>query len=336
MPSHSFPSRMSAARLERLILQEAEAVAESILAQSQDRKKQAETYARIRGEIQQKWEPGWKYFDGVIYAMQQSGLLLSERAGQVEDDHSLVRHVLCMLHSNATTILYEIRTLLSEGLWSGGAGRWRALHELTVTAKLIAEQGADLAERYLNHSHVVQTERLARYWEAHHRGPVPPDELARRKRVAESLVRRFTLPNEDGRTFKDTYGWAAPLMPIGKSGKLTRPTFDKLEKLAGLEDLRLLVNGAHGLVHADSGGVVTSSLVGDDGLVLGPIPDFVETVARPALLSARDCIGATHLGYEPAINEFAQVLTLLAAGAMKLAGLGVQAFEVRAPDNAGL
>jgi Family of unknown function (DUF5677) len=158
-----------------------------------------------------------------------------ERAQQVSDTHSDARSALVLIHANSTMLVYEIRSLLLEGLWPGAAARWRALHELTVTAKLVAKGGPPMADRYLQHGFVTQTDRLARYFDAHGRGPVPEQELQRRQARAAELVATRTLPDQDG-TFRDPYGWAAPLMPLGrKSGKRIRPSFDQLERIAELD-----------------------------------------------------------------------------------------------------
>src|SRR5271165_6398888 len=67
-----------------------------------------------------------------------------------QHDLPRVPRLLTLIHSSATVTLYEIRTLLLEGLWAGAAARWRALHELTVTAVLVARGGGAIARRYLN------------------------------------------------------------------------------------------------------------------------------------------------------------------------------------------
>lgn len=324
----SFYFTMSAARFKRLISQEASGVADDILALSKNNVKQQETYRQLRRNIQKKYAEAWDCFDAVIFSMQQNGLLMLQRMDEVgEDDHSEVRTALSLINSSATVTLYEIRTLLLEGLWAGAAGRWRALHELTVTAKLVARDESAIARRYLDHGFVTQTERLTRFYNRHTRGPLSPDELRRRQAKSKTLIDHHTLPDQRG-SFKDPYGWATPLMPFDSRGKRQKPSFPKLDKLAGLDDYRELVFSAHALAHIDSGGVTALSLFGPGQYVMGPIDAFTSTVARPALLSASHCIAATHLGFENRINEFAQTLGPLASGAMKLAARAVNTFPL--------
>jgi hypothetical protein len=324
----SVPFTMSRARFQRMLSQGSSRVAEDILVASKRHVKQQETYQRLRRDIREKYAEGWDCFDAVIFSMQQNGLLMLQRMDEVgEDDHSDTRTALSLIHSSATVTLYEIRTLLLEGLWAGAAGRWRALHELTVTAVLVARGESAIARRYLNHGFVMQTERFVRFYNHHARGPLSPDELRRRQAKAKTLIDLFTLPNQRG-SFKDPYGWAAPLMPTDSNGKRLRPSFPELEKLAELDDYRELVFSAHGLAHADSGGVTAVSIIGPGQYVMGPIDIFTSTVARPALLSASHCVAATHLGFENKINEFAQSLGLMASGIMKLIERAVSIFPL--------
>ena len=325
---HSFPFTMSAARFQRMLSQESGNVADDIFAQSKDHAKQQETYQRLRRNIKEKYTEAWDCFDAVIFSMQQNGLLMLRRMDEIgEDDHSDARTALSLIHSSATVTLYEIRTLLLEGLWAGAAGRWRALHELSVTAVLVARGEGAISRRYLNHGFVVQTERLTRFYDRHARGPLSPDELRRRQAKSEILIDRLTLPDQRG-SFNDPYGWAVPLMPLDSKGKRLKPSFPDLEKLAELDDYRELVFSAHGLAHTDSGGVTAMSIFGPGQYVMGPIDAFTSTVARPALLSASHCVASTHLGFENKITEFAQLLGLLASGIMKLVARAVDIFPL--------
>ena len=321
----SFRFTMTAPRFQRLIIQRSSDVADDILAQSKDHPKQQETHQQLRRNIKDKYAEAWDCFDAVIFSMQQNGLLMLGRMDEVgEDDHSDVRTALSLIHSSATVTLYEIRTLLLEGLWAGAAGRWRALHELTVTAVLVARGESVIARRYLDHGFVTQTERFTRF---HARGPLSLDELRRRQAKSKTLIESSTLPDQRG-SFKDPYGWAAPLMPFASRGKRREPSLPELEKLAELDDYRELVFSAHGLAHTDSGGVMAASLFGPGQYVMGPIDAFTSTVARPTLISASRCIAATHLGFENEINRFGQLLGLLASGAMELASRAINAFPL--------
>ena len=323
----SYNFTMTPARFQRLISQQSSAVADNILTLSKEDGARG-TYRQLRNEIREENAEAWDYFDAVVFSMQQNGLMMLRRMDEIgEDDHSDPRTALSLIHSSATVTLCEIRALLLEGLWAGAAARWRSLHELTVTAILVASGGSEIARRYLDHGFVTQTERFVRFYNHHARGPLSADKLRRRKASSELIIERSTLPNQRG-SFKDPYGWATPLMPFDNKGRRKIPRFPELERLAELDNYRELVSTAHGLAHADSGGVTAISLLGPGLYAMGPINAFIPTVARPSLLSIIHCIAATHLGFEKDINEFKQVLGLLAAGAMELASRGANSFPL--------
>jgi len=324
----AFSVTMTPARFQRLIRQKSRAMADDILAISKQDERRRETFRQLRNDIREQNTEAWDYFDAVIYSMQQNGLIMLQRMDEVgEDDHSDSRTALSLVHAGATLTLCEIRTLLLEGLWAGAAARWRALHELTVTAVLVAAGGTSIARRYLDHGFVVQTERFARFYDRHARGPLPEATLRRRRIRSQIIIERSTLPNQHG-SFKDQYGWATPLMPLDRNGKRQKPTFPELEKLTQLDFYRELVVTAHGLAHTDSGGVTAMSLHGPGIYAFGPVNAFIATVARPSLESIIHCIGSTHLGFEDSINESAQLLGLLASGAMDLARRGADMFPL--------
>jgi len=316
------------AKFMKLVEHEAEPHARDILRLSREAHARSSTLnSRIESDISNRWAKGWEFFDGVVYATQQDGAMLLQRTDEVDDDHSPMREALALINSAACLVFQEIRTLLLAGFWSGAVGRWRALHELAVSAIIVAQQDPSFAQRYLDHSFVVQTHRLCEYYEVHGRGPVAQQELEKRRAQAELLSQKHQVSNAPKR-FRDSYGWAAPLMPLNRQGdKLVPPTFDRLEKMANEDHRRLLVMSAHGHVHSDSAGVVAAVLASDTEWALGPTPGFPQQVARPAFLTMRSLIAATHLGFEPEFNEFAKVIGLCGASAMQLALWGARAFD---------
>jgi hypothetical protein len=298
---------------------------------AESREKRQARDRTVQEAIRSQWNDGLDGIDAAIFAMGQHGIFMLDRLDEVDqtapdDAHQIVRVVLALLHFNALITLQEIRVLLEAGFWSGGAARWRALHEAAVTALLITKGDAALAQRYLDHGHVVQTRRLKAYYDEHGVGPVDPTELEDRLAQAITLEAEHSLSNANYR-FRDAYGWALPLMPINSKGNRVRPTMDELEKLAGLDHRRLLVATSHGVVHGDSGGITGTVLLGDGQWLAGPTERFVETVARPTLDTLVHLVGATHLGFEPELNDAAEMLALFASGLMSLCGSAVHSFD---------
>ncbi|MFD4993962.1 DUF5677 domain-containing protein [Cellulosimicrobium cellulans] len=273
---------------------------------------------RTRAEIASDYPTQLRALDHVVFAMEQHGVLMLERIDAVrEDHHTSSRSALTLVHSSATMTLQEIRCLAVAGYWVGAAARWRGLHELAVTARLIAEGGPEIAQRYLDHGFVVQTKRLSRYYEEHGAGPIDPAALKERSQRAVLLEQAHALANSQAR-FRDAYGWAIPLLPTNAAGEHVRPTFDRLEAQAGYDARRLLVTSAHGMVHNDSAGVL-SAVVLDEGYSLGPQPMFTKTVLQPTLESITWLVAATHVRFEPSLDSrFARLLSLQGAGLMHL------------------
>lgn len=314
----------------QLLLRETDSAAWDTLRLARDSRPRRDAQRRELCEgIGSRWTVGWDYWDAVTFALQQNGLHLLKRSA-IEDDHSKMREALLLLHCSATVTFQEIGALLQGGLWAGAAARWRALHEVAVTASVIAASGTATAERYLDHGYVVQTRRLSEYMQAHGRGPVDTAELAVRIERSEAISLRHTTPDL-GVRFRDSYGWAAPLMPMGKKDKRVPPSFDRLEDLADLKDLRLLVASAHGLVHNDAAGVITAVLADPGHWALGPVPSFTETVARPALITIQRAVATTHGAFEPELNDFARLLGMFASVTIALGRHGVEAFEPQEP-----
>src|SRR3546814_13524262 len=50
--------------------------------------------------------------------------------------------------------------LIENGHTEGAQARWRTLHEVTITATLIADGGGALAERYFDHQAIEQKKAL--------------------------------------------------------------------------------------------------------------------------------------------------------------------------------
>lgn len=294
------------------------------------REKRRADAAEVNQAITKRWSEGLAALDAAIFAMGQNGLMMLKRLDEVDaadpnDSHQTVRVVLALQQFNALIVLQEIQVLLQAGFWSGGAARWRALHETAVTAKVIAERDATLAQRYLDHGFVVQTRRLTAYFDEHGIGPVAPAELASRTKKAAALEQAHGVSNASSK-FREPYGWAIPLMGMNAKGRRMRPSMEALEKLAGLDHRRLLVASAHGIVHGDSGGIGGTVLMEDGQWLGGPTERFIETVARPTFETLIHLAGATHVGFEPELNDFCELICLVGSSLMTLCGDAIEKF----------
>lgn len=281
----------------------------------------------VRYAIERQYADQFRALDHVVFALEQHGVLMLKRIDDVaEDEHTPVRSALALIQSAATMTVQEIGDLASAGYWVGAAARWRALHELAVTARLVAEGGAEIAQRYLDHGFVVQTRRFLEYRKRHGVGPLSQTELDARSRQAAELEERHEIAVSRSR-FRDGYGWAIPLLPLDKTGQHLRATFDRLEAVAGYDARRLLVVSAHGMVHNDAAGVRSAVLM-DEGYSMGPLPAFTKTVLQPTFETVSWIVAATHTCFEPTLDsEFARLLSMQGAGLMHLASDAMHSFD---------
>ena len=72
-----------------------------------------------------------------------------------ERDQAIAR-----LHIRACRIAEEMILLLEHGHTEGAQARWRTMHEVAVTATIIAEGGDSLAQRYFDHEAVEKKKAL--------------------------------------------------------------------------------------------------------------------------------------------------------------------------------
>lgn len=154
------------------------------------------------------------------------------------------------LHARACRTALEVYHLLTDGLPKGALARARTLHEIAVTAMVIADYGRrsehrDLADRFLDHEAVATYKDALNYQlncETLGYEPFSDEEMAEMKAGRDAVVAKY------GSAYKEQYGWAAGL------DKPTAPTFGDLEKLAKLSHLRSHYSWASHEVHSDAKG----------------------------------------------------------------------------------
>lgn len=152
--------------------------------------------------------------------------LRSARSREVGRTQALAR-----LHIRACRIAREILLLLENGFTEGAQARWRTLHEVTVTAALIAEGGDSLAERYFDHEVVDRKKALDDHRRAVAAGGEPP--VGRRD--ATALEEEFAAAvAKYGKQFRGMYGWASDQLGIPAD-----PKFHDLQEVAGYLNLKL-------------------------------------------------------------------------------------------------
>jgi hypothetical protein len=185
-------------------------------------------------------------------------------------DNDFVFQALIRLHARACLITSEIIALLKSGHASGAHSRWRTLHEIAVVSFFIAQNGNEVAERYLLHDLIESYNAATQYQKKHEQSPnefrvfgyepVDQSDLDTLTRLREELCARF------GDNFRKNYGWASEA--LNKSN----PNFAELEEAAGFENSRPFYKLASHSVHAQSKGILFNiGLPEDTNLLLtGP------------------------------------------------------------------
>jgi hypothetical protein len=166
---------------------------------------------------------------------------LSGKSGQGQ----LRAEALARLHIRACRIAKEIILLLENGFAEGAQARWRTLHEVAVTATLIAEGGDGLTERYFDHEAVERKRAL----DDHRRAAAISGEPGASQRQSAGIEKAYGAAiKKHGKSFNNMYGWASGQLGIPKE-----PKFHDLQEAAGSLALKLRYRLASFDTHASSG-----------------------------------------------------------------------------------
>jgi hypothetical protein len=203
-----------------------------------------------RFERRKQWGRALDLFFIVVGCSEEVGREFDDRhtsAAVARQDFTF--EALTGLHARACRVAQEVHHLLAGGYPLGALARCRTLHELAVTAMVIAEFGGDggvedLPRRFLEHRAVMAyKDDLVYQANCQVLGyePFSDDDMAEMKAERDALVQRY------GSTYVQQYGWAS-----GLAGR--RPTFMDLERLAEVSHLRGHYRWASHEVHSDAAG----------------------------------------------------------------------------------
>jgi hypothetical protein len=200
--------------------------------------------------ITRRWGAALDAYYAVTVAAAEIAMLASRHSPVGQGSSDSVTAALTLLHARTCQTSFEVHTLLAAGFPGGAYSRYRTLHELAVTAAVIAQYGrrpahADLADRYLSHGsieHCRQAEERQRTGRELGWQPIPDSAMKELKKLHDALIVRY------GPDYSQPYGWATGL--LGR-----HPNFAKLEAKADMAYLRYLyVTGSH-LIHASAHGL---------------------------------------------------------------------------------
>jgi len=189
-----------------------------------------------------RWREAFDLFELHIEIAIEAGQEVNERLRpQALKNNDALFEVLVRLHAKGCMVSKEILTLLKNGYADGAHARWRALHELAVTAMFLQKHGKEAAIRYLAHEAVEAYKgaaQLNKYEARINESGFSEEEIQILKDERDAVVEKF------GKEFKRQYGWAKPFLAKGND------TFFALEEDLQLDHWRPYYKWASQNVHA--------------------------------------------------------------------------------------
>lgn len=163
------------------------------------------------------------------------------------NNSDLVFDIIVRLHARACHISKEILCLLTSGYADGAHARWRALHEVNVTARFIAKHGPECAERFYYHdivdSYTGMVEHKKYEDRLNEKAPVQ-EEIDECKKEYDALHTKY------GKTYLEHNGWASYIF-----SNRPRVGFAAIEKDVGLDHMRPYYKWASQNIHSGSKGM---------------------------------------------------------------------------------
>jgi hypothetical protein len=229
-------------RISRLLLKSLDKDASRML------KEHTDIQRNFEHKLHHKWGKALDHLKMLIVICHEAGEgFHNEFQAKATIDNNHVFHVLIRLHARACQIANEILTLLRAGYADGAHARWRTLHEISVVASFVKEQGSDTAERYLLHQQVESYKaalQQRKYAVRLKQASMTEQEISFLKALHDNLILRY------GKEYKNSYGWAAHA--LGKSD----PNFSDIEEAVDLDHIRPYYKLASHNVHANPKGIL--------------------------------------------------------------------------------
>lgn len=226
------------------------------------------------------WAEPFKLLDIHVALCQEVGAVRNDwlRKQRRRAKDLAVVDIVTRLHGRTVQVAGEVQALLRNGFADGALSRWRTMHELTVTAMLIADRGPAVAERYAAHvgaDSIKAARQYQRFAAVLQHRPISARDQKRLDALAVELERKY------GKPFLNEYGWAADTL------KNPNPNFTHIEAAVDLDRLRPYFKLASNTVHAGAKGTFFRlGVLGDqDGILAGASNVGLQEAGRLAALS---------------------------------------------------
>ena len=201
--------------------------------------------------------------DKMLFLLVESGNSNVDDINEKKEENPRTNKALWLLYARMCQLMHEILQLIRSGYADGALSRWRTMHEVVITALFIAENGEDVAQRYLDHESVETLKEIRTYEEycdflgLEHLGA---EEIETAERKIQELVEKY------GEGFRRDYGWAESCFDN------KRATFSDIEKSVDCAHMRGYYKMASNGIHANAKGTTfrLSQPNNTDMLIAGP------------------------------------------------------------------
>jgi Family of unknown function (DUF5677) len=199
--------------------------------------------AGFEDRLADRWKPAFDLYRVTVGSAQEVGEDYGRHYGPTLGANAQIKlEALQRQHARACLSANEVLALLRSGYPAGAGSRWRTIHELGIVASILAENGPDISQRYLDFAWVQRLKDARDYQRFAARLSHEPltDEVIREITERRDLVCAKYEP-----AFSKDNGWAAPLFP-----PKAQITIRGLEELAQLDHLRPPYNLSSHATHA--------------------------------------------------------------------------------------
>lgn len=217
---------------------------ESSTGMLKERRELSESFVQGNNE---RWAKGFDSLEILIVTCTEAGEDVSNSyRNEAVKEQNLVFDTLIRLHARACQISQEILCLMKSGFADAAHARWRALHEVNVTAMFIAKHGQECAERFYFHDVVDSYDGMHEHKKYEDR---LNEKAPEQKYIDECKSEYDRLIQQYGKKFSGHYGWAAYLFPEHR-----RVGFGAIEKDVQLDHMRPYYKWASQNIHSGSKG----------------------------------------------------------------------------------
>jgi hypothetical protein len=254
----------------------------------------------------ERWGKGFDSLEILIVTCTEAGEdVNSSYRDKAVEEQNLVFDLVVRLHARACQISQEILCLMKSGFADAAHARWRALHEVNVTAKFIAKHGQECAERFHFHDIVDSYDGMREHKKYEDR---LNEKAPKQRDIDECKAEYESLIQHYGKKFSGHYGWAAYLFPDH-----LRVGFGAIEKDVQLDHMRPYYKLASQNIHSGSKG--TRSRLGlseatEDMLLVGKSNSGMTDPAHATAISLGQ-ITCTILMLHPTIDHIVLMNTIL-------------------------